>query len=174
MKIQFAEKKPVDFPSKWCEFDGAKFLIAGTSKPAFVRKMEIFATKVSQEMNGNRMVTDETAEAMQPDYSKAYADLILDWEGVVDAEGKPVKYSADMAEQLCTIAVDPETKDDLSTKFTAFLIEQSHAIQLEADKSKEELLGKSLSATDLNRMAISQTTKSANVRRSASKRKHRK
>ena len=174
MKIQIEEKKPVDVPSEWCSFDGAKFLIAGTSKPAFSRKMEVFGTKIGQELNGHRVITDESAQLIPLDYNKAFADLILDWEGVVDADGKPIKYSADMAEQLCTMAVDPETKEGLSMALVLFVSEQADRIQASADKVKEELLGKSLSATDINRMALKPNIKSVNSQRSVSKRKRRK
>lgn len=151
MKIQIAEKKAVDFPSEWKSFDGAKFLIAGTSKPAFGRKMDVFSTKLGQEMNGHREITDESAQLIPLDYNKAYSDLILDWEGVIDAEGKPVKYSPDMAEQLCTMAVDPDTKDELSNKLVAFLIEQSYAIQKAAEEIKADVLGKPSSSTSFKR-----------------------
>lgn len=174
MKIQIEEKKPIDVPSEWCSFEGAKFLIAGTSKPAFSRKMDIFGAKINQEMNGYREITDESAWLTPLDYNKAFADLILDWEGVVDADGKPVKYSTDMAEQLCTMAVDPETKKGLSVALVVFVTEQAERIQALADKAKEELLGKSLSATDINRMALKPSIKNVNSQRSVSKRKRRK
>lgn len=174
MKIQIEEKKPIDVPSEWCPFDGAKFLIAGTSKPAFSRKIEIFSAKINQELNGYREITDESAQLTPLDYNKAFADLILDWEGIVDAEGKPIKYSADMAEQLCTMAVDPETKQGLSMALVLFVAEQSDRIQKAADKAKDELLGKSLSATDINRMALRLNIKNANSQRSVLKRKRRK
>ncbi len=62
MKIQIEEKKPIDVPSEWCSFEGAKFLIAGTLKPAFGRKMEIFSAKINQELNGYREISDESAQ----------------------------------------------------------------------------------------------------------------
>lgn len=148
MKIQIEEKKPIDVPSEWCSFDGAKFLIAGTSKPAFERKMEIFGAKVGQEFNGMREITDDTAIEMKLEYSKAYSDLILDWDGVVDSDGNPVKYSAIMAEQLCTIAFDPSTKNPLSQALVLFITEQSNRIQNNANKVKIETLGKSQISTN--------------------------
>ncbi|EPF71616.1 hypothetical protein [Acinetobacter rudis] len=174
MKIQIEEKKPIDVPSEWCPFDGAKFLIAGTSKPAFGRKMEIFSAKINQELNGYREITDESAQLTPLDYNKAFADLILDWEGVIDADGKPIKYSADMAEQLCTMAIDPETKQGLSMALVLFVSEQAELIQASAGKAKEELLGKSLSATDINCMALKPNIKNVSSQRSVSKRKRRK
>lgn len=174
MKIQVEDRKPVDVPSEWCPFDGAKFLIAGTSKPAFGRKMEIFSAKIGQEMNGQREITDTSAELLPLDYNKAFADLILDWEGVQDGDGNPVKYSPEMAETICTMVVDPETKVGLSIKLVMFIAKQSERIQTDADKAKDELLGKSLSATDINRMALRPNTRSVNSPRSASKRRRRK
>ncbi len=147
MKIQIEEKKSVDVPSEWCDYDGAKFLIAGTSKPAFGRKMDIFGTKVGQELNGYREITDESAQLTPLDYNKAFADLILDWEGIEDGSGDPVKYSVEMAETLCTMAVDPKTKEGLSTGLVLFVAEQSDRIQEAADQIRVELLGKSQNST---------------------------
>lgn len=151
MKIQIEEKKPVDVPNEWCSFEGAKFLIAGTSKPAFGRKMDLFGTKISHELNGHREITDESAQLIPLEYNKAYSDLILDWDGVVDADGSPVKYSTDMAEQLCTMAIDPETKKGLSTSLVLFVAEQSDRIQKAADQVKTETLGKSPDSTNTRR-----------------------
>jgi len=151
MKIQIEEKKPIDVPSEWCPFEGAKFLIAGTNKPAFSRKMEIFSAKINQELNGYREITDESAQLTPLDYNKAFADLILDWEGVVDPDGKPVKYSTDMAEQLCTMAVDPVTKTGLSMALVLFVAEQSDRIQKSANQTKDEVLGKSPHSTSIKR-----------------------
>lgn len=148
MKIQIEEKKPVDVPSEWCDFEGAKFLIAGSSKPAFRRKMDILGAKIGQEVNGNRKITDESAESIPFEYNKACADLILDWDGVVDIDGNPIKYSEDMAEQLCTLAVDPDTKEKLTGGLILLISEQSERIQEEADKLKAETLGKSKNSTN--------------------------
>ena len=151
MKIQIEEKKLVDVPSEWCGYNGAKFLIAGTSKPAFGRKMEIFGTKVGQELNGYREITDESAQLIPLDYNKAFADLILDWEGVEDGGGNPVKYSVEMAETLCTMAVDPKTKEGLSTRLVLFVAEQSDRIQKSANQVKDEVLGKPSRSTSTRR-----------------------
>lgn len=147
MKIQIEEKKPLDVPREWCPFDGAKFLIAGSSKPAFGRKMEVFATKLGQEMNGHRLITDESTQRIPLEYNKAHSDLILDWEGVADPDGNPIKYSTDMAETLCTMAVNSETKEGLSASLVMFIAEQSERIQKAADQIKAETLGKSENST---------------------------
>lgn len=143
MKIQFEDKKSIDVPSEWCSFQGAKFLIAGTAKPAFGRKMEIFSAKVHQELNGDREITDDSAQLIPLDYNRAFADLILDWEGVEDGAANPVKYSQEMAEMLCTRAVDPETQTGLFMELVLFVAEQSDRIQKAADEIKAEILGKS-------------------------------
>lgn len=174
MKVQIEDKKPIDVPSEWCPFEGAKFLIAGTLKPAFGRKMEIFGAKVNQELSGHREITDESAQMVPLDYNKAFSDLILDWEGIEDGDGNPVKYSPEVAEMLCTMAVDPETKVGLSIKLVLFVAEQSERIQKSADEAKDELMGKSLSATDINIMALKPNIKSGNLQRSVLKRKRRK
>ncbi|TCM62303.1 hypothetical protein EC844_12531 [Acinetobacter calcoaceticus] len=136
------EEKQTDTPSKWCDYkDGAKFLIAGVSKPAFNRCTELMGIQVSREMSGLLQITDEVAEKAGKAWGQAISHLILDWQGISDGD-EPFKYDHQSAELLCT-----GTKE--AHDITAWVLEQAQEVQRNADTEAIEVLGKSSSSTGI-------------------------
>ncbi len=103
MKIKIEEQEQTKIPSKLIEYkDGAKFLIAGIDKPSFKHCMELRGTRIEQEIQGVRDITDESSREIAQSFSKAVSHLVLNWQGLEDEEGNIFEYSKQNAELLCT------------------------------------------------------------------------
>lgn len=141
MQIEIKEHEQTKIPSKLVPYkDGASFLIAGINKPSFKHCMELRGTRIEQEIQGVRNITDESSHEVAQSFSKAVSHLILDWEGIKDKDGI-FKYSRQNAELLCTSTNE-------SIELIVWILAEAQKIQDEADTEKAEILGKLLSSTD--------------------------
>ncbi len=162
MKIKIEDQSRADIPKKWLDYkDGARFLVAGIAKPAFQRSTELIGVQLEQEIRGHRKVTDDTAIESALAYNKAAAHLILNWDGIADAEtGDSIKYDHQTAEAICT-----SVKDE-SNALVVWLLDEAQKIQLAADIERVEVLGKSSSSTSIKTSSgtTKKRTKSSNAR----------
>ncbi|SPL69147.1 hypothetical protein [Acinetobacter stercoris] len=140
MKIKIEESEQAKIPSQLIKYkDGAKFLIAGIDKPSFRHCMELRGTRIEQEIQGVRDITDETSLNVAQSFGKAVSHLILNWEGIENEKGEIFEYSKQNAELLCT-----STKE--SIELIVWVLTEAQKIQDEANQEKAEILGKSSSS----------------------------
>ncbi|MFW1765918.1 hypothetical protein ACG9X2_10710 [Acinetobacter bereziniae] len=141
MKIKIEEQEQTKIPSKLIDYkDGAKFMIAGIDKPSFKHCMELRGTRIEQEIQGVRDITDESSREIAQSFSKAVSHLVLNWQGLEDEEGNIFEYSKQNAELLCTSTNE-------SIELIVWILAEAQKIQVEANEEKAETLGKSSSST---------------------------
>lgn len=138
MKINSkAKTKDASYPTGWLDLDGSKFKIAGNARPAFQRAFQLAQLKTSEDYQNLFGLGDADAinsARLQDLVILNY--LILDWEGITDENGDPLKHSK---EAIKMIFLD----EDLSNHVVLAVLEKSKKIQQDAEKEKVELLGKS-------------------------------
>lgn len=141
MLIEIEEEK-IEFKSEWFDFkDGVKLLIASIDKPSFQRSLELNGIQAEQELAGIKAVTDEGAVKAKLGFNRAVSHLLLGWVGLVGKDKKPIEYSAQNAELICTSSKQ-------SLEIIVFIMEKAKVIH---DFQKEEIVeevGKSSSTTN--------------------------
>lgn len=141
MKVEIKPKEVAEYSQKWFDFkDGAKLLIADADKPSFNRYLELNGMQAERELHGMQDITDESAMKSQLAFNRAVAHLILGFTGIEDTEGKPIEYSPQTAELLCT-----STKSSLD--IVIFCLNKAKQLRDEKNKTVAEEVGKSLNTT---------------------------
>lgn len=139
MKIEIKPKEVAEYSQKWFDFkDGAKLLIADADKPSFNRYLELNGIQAERELHGLQDITDESAMKSQLAFNRAVAHLILGFTGIEDPEGKPIEYTPQTAELLCT-------STEASLDLVVFCLNKAKQLRDEKNKTVAEEVGKSLS-----------------------------
>lgn len=74
---------------KWVEYDGGKFKVASIATPKFIQGYTSLDTDTDN-------LTEEQAKVFSLKLNTLLAEVILlDWEGVVDEDDKPVDYTTE-------------------------------------------------------------------------------
>lgn len=151
--------------SEWREYKDdkgnvlAKFLIAGSKRPAYQKGLELMQAQFEREMIGLVKVDDKSALYTDNLIATAGKYLLLDWEGIATADGE-FKFSTENAVTLLT-----KTKDGLL--LWKWIEDQAKDIQAKADDAVNNLVGKSLNSTTTARPSGTARSKKASTRPSA-------
>lgn len=142
MLIEIEEQKSIEYVQEWFDFkDGVKLLIASIDKPSFQRSLELNGIQAEQELAGIKTVTDEGAVKAKLGFNRAVSHLLLGWVGLVGRDKKPIEYSTQNAELICTSSKQ-------SLEIIVFIMEKAKVIH---DSKTEEIVdevGKSSSTTN--------------------------
>ena len=132
-------------PSEWVPHpDGGEYLIAGINRPSFQYMQDSHQQKERMVRESGTLITDEFVEQSNRVFSGIVGKyLVLDWRDIP----AQIEYSAQLAHDLLAYGKSPED-DEYGMKLGIWVITQSQRIQIEADKKKREVLGKSENSTN--------------------------
>lgn len=139
MLIKIEQPPKAEFLQVWFDYkDGVRLLIASSNKPSFNRALELNNMQAEQELQGMKLVTDDTAEGAKLAFNRAISHLLLGWTGIDSEPNKPFEYNAKNAEILCT-----QTQESLG--IATFVINKAFDLEKERQVSLAEEVGKSSS-----------------------------
>lgn len=138
MKINSqAKAKDASYPTGWLSHEGAKFKIAGIARPAFQRAFELTSRKVSEDYQNLFNLDDgDAVDSARMQDLVVLNYLIVDWEGLEDENGDPLECTTQNKKLLFL-------NEEICTSLVIEILKKSRSIQVEAEKKKVELLGKS-------------------------------
>lgn len=140
MLIEIEEAK-IEFKSEWFDFkDGVKLLIASADKPSFNRALELNGIQAEQELNGYKEITDESAIKAKLGFNRSVAHLLLGWSGLIGKDKKPIEYSHQTSELICTSSKQ-------SFDIIVFVLAKAKELRDQKNVVIEEEVGKSSSTT---------------------------
>lgn len=141
MLIKIEQPPKAEFSQVWVDYkDGVRLLIASSNKPSFNRALELNNMLAEQELQGVKLVTDDTAEGAKLAFNRAISHLLLGWTGIDAEPNKPFEYSAKNAEILCT-----QTQESLA--ISTFVINQAFDLEKDRTATLAEEVGKSSTST---------------------------
>lgn len=137
MALQLKKKDQNTSETKWVAYDDdTKVLLARIDNPGYVVALERERRKLrsadAQFEHGKVGVVDGETTENQTQCKLFSQFLIKDWAGVLDADGNPLPYSPEAAEQLLNANLD----------FFLFVLSASGNAALEAQKELAETVGK--------------------------------
>ena len=137
MALQLGKKKPAVIGERWAKFDeDTKVLLAGIDNPEYQVALERMRRRIQRndarfEEGQVGVVAGEMTE--HQNHSMLLSHFIVkDWEGVLDAEGNPVK---------CTPAVAAELLES-NIEFFIFVLREAGAVANDAADERAESVGK--------------------------------
>ena len=142
MALRLTKKDQMGSGLRWVKFDDdTKVLLAGIDSPEYQVALERMRRRIQR--NDARfdegqvgVVAGEMTE--HQNHSMLLSHFIVkDWEGVLDAEGNPVKYSPAVAAELLEANID----------FFVFVLREGAATAKDAAEERAELVGKPLPAS---------------------------
>ena len=142
MALQLKKKDQDTSETKWVEYDAdTKVLLARIDNPAYAVALERERRKLNKAdaQFGVGVVgafEGETTEH-QTQFKLLSQFIVKDWSGVLDEEGNPLKYTPEAGEQLL----------DANLAFFMFVLRESSALALGAQKALAETVGKPLPAS---------------------------
>lgn len=142
MALQLGKKKPAIAGERWAKFDDdTKILLASIDNPEYQVALERMRRRIQRndarfEEGQVGVVAGEMTEHQNQAMLLSHF-ILKDWEGVVDAEGCPVKYSQAVGAELL----------ESSIELFMFVLRESTALARETDEERAESVGKPLPAS---------------------------
>lgn len=142
MALRLTKKDQNTSETKWVDYDAdTKVLLARIDNPEYVIALERERRKLrnadAQFGIGVVGVIDGETTEHQTQCRLIGQFIVKDWAGVQDADGNPLEYSAEAAEQML----------DANIEFFLFVLSESGNAAIEAKKALAETVGKSLPAS---------------------------
>jgi hypothetical protein len=99
MKIsRFATDLDLEENGVWVDIgEGAELLVARVGNPRYSEAIRKLTKPVRQQLRNDTLPADKMDEIMLKAFSET---ILLDWKGIEDDNGKPIKYSTENAYQL--------------------------------------------------------------------------
>lgn len=142
MALQLGKKKPEVTGERWANFDkDTKVLLAGIDNPEYQVALERMRRRIQRndarfEEGQVGVVAGEKTE--HQNHSMLLASFIVkDWDGVLDAEGNPIKYSPAIAAELL----------ETNIEFFVFVLREGAAAANDAAEERAESVGKPSAAS---------------------------
>ena len=142
MALRLTKKDQNTSETKWVDYDAdTKVLLARIDNPAYAVALERERRKLNKAdaqfgIGEVGTIEGETTEH-QTQFKLLSQFIVKDWSGVLDDEGNPLAYSQAAGEQLLDVNFD----------FFLFVLRESSALALGAQKALAETVGKSSPAS---------------------------
>lgn len=101
--IVINEKKDAFAKSAWGVFNGSKFLIASSSNLDFQRTFNRLQAPHRKAIERGKL---DPAIAQEIAVQAMAKNMLIDWDDIIDTEGKPVKYTEELAIRVLTSRLD--------------------------------------------------------------------
>ncbi|KLT73252.1 hypothetical protein PL75_03230 [Neisseria arctica] len=139
-------KKKQEIEARWVDYkDGDETLARFLIKPIEDSRYQVAVERNQIGTRADGVTIDNIADDARPflekDAEAVARYLLVDWDGVEDADGNAIKYSPETAYEVLT-------KTQIGLVLWAWIKEQAEAIQAEAYKDRDELVKKPLNGTN--------------------------
>ncbi|WP_047297597.1 hypothetical protein [Pseudomonas fluorescens] len=142
MALQLGKKKPAIAGERWAKFDDdTKILLASIDNPEYQVALERMRRRIHRndarfEEGQVGVVAGEMTEHQNHAMLLSHF-IVKDWEGVLDADGNPIKYSPPVAAELL----------ETNVEFFVFVLREGAAAANDAAEERAESVGKPSAAS---------------------------
>lgn len=142
MALQLGKKKPAIAGERWAKFDDdTKILLASIDNPEYQVALERMRRRIQRndarfEEGQVGVVAGEMTEHQNHAMLLSHF-IVKDWEGVLDADGNPIKYSPPVAAELL----------ENNIEFFVFVLREGAAAANDAAEERAESVGKPSAAS---------------------------
>jgi hypothetical protein len=143
MALQLGKKKPAIAGERWAKFDeDTKILLASIDNPEYQVALERMRRRILRndarfEEGQVGVVAGEMTEHQNHAILLSHF-IVKDWEGVLDADGNPIKYSPAVAAELL----------ENNIEFFVFVLREGNAAAKDAAEERAESVGKPSAASN--------------------------